>query len=997
MAELTFRSAGVSAREIDLSGPANVEPVGTPAGVIGTSVKGPAFVPITMATFQDFVAIFGETDGEKFGPLAANEWLLNAQALTYLRVLGVGDGKKRTTTGDNIGKVTRSGFVVGDRQPQDSGLLADNSKAVAGGVGEGRVHFLGAFMSESAGSTIFTDAGIQVGTTATPIIRGIVFAASGVVPMLSGTLASSTAPDGVTAATAAGPQGFITGSVDISSGKQEFVILLNGHKPTTQYPAVITASFDVDAPNYFSNVLNTDPLLIEDTGHYLYTRYDIHPALAVVTGTGIYDAAADFKTSNADLEPLAFLTTASLSRNSGSATIPNFESFEDRFQAPFSPFVISQKFGGQPKNLFKIHALDDGTYSNSKFKISIKNVAKSTSERDQFGTFDLVIRDFNDTDDDPVVLESYFGLSLNPLADRYIAKVIGDQHLYFDFDKNTDGQKLVLDGNYPNVSKRIRIEMAQGVENGEVSATALPVGFRGPHHLVTSGSGILTSVAQDPVHTTGQADVLQRAVVPPVPYRENVTQGVDPKLTVNKNLHWGVQFTRKVSIAEPNKSLVSEPTIESLTKYFPTFHTTWQNPWVGGNEGTADVGGTVLDSDRFNRNQFSLENVKVRTGSNGLADPKEWASASYVRGGSITPNDTDKTRAFDVEVDLADLTAKTHAKFSFFIQGGFDGVRIFDSETAKLTNTAIIQEMDDVSRGQDAAATVSTYVKALEIMGERSEVDIKLLAIPGIRHSIITDRAITTTEERFDAMLIMDIEERDTVDSVVTSSIQMINVGNTVSSFSSRNLDTSFASAYFPDQVITDPFTQTNVRVPPSVVVLGAFALNDAVAHPWFAPAGFTRGALGSTIDTTVRLNRNNLDELYDVDINPITAFPGSSGPVIWGQKTLQSVQSSLDRVNVRRLLIEIRRQVRQIANRIIFEPNREATLAKFENLVRPKLQRIQELQGLDRFRVQIDTTTTTQADVENNTVRGQIFIQPTRTAEFISLDFVVTNQGANV
>ena len=108
-------------------------------------------------------------------------------------------------------------------------------------------------------------------------------------------------------------------------------------------------------------------------------------------------------------------------------------------------------------------------------------------------------------------------------------------------------------------------------------------------------------------------------------------------------------------------------------------------------------------------------------------------------------------------------------------------------------------------------------------------------------------------------------------------------------------------------------------------------------------------------------------------------------------------MQSSLDRVNVRRLLIEIRRQVKVIANRIVFEPNRESTLAKFEGLVRPKLQRIQELQGVDRFKVIIDTTTTTQADVDNNTVRGQIFVQPTRVAEFISLDFVVSNAGADI
>ena len=146
-----------------------------------------------------------------------------------------------------------------------------------------------------------------------------------------------------------------------------------------------------------------------------------------------------------------------------------------------------------------------------------------------------------------------------------------------------------------------------------------------------------------------------------------------------------------------------------------------------------------------------------------------------------------------------------------------------------------------------------------------------------------------------------------------------------------------------------------------------------------------------------MNLSRNNLDTLYEADINPLTAFPGSDGVVVWGQKTLLAAQSSLDRVNVRRLLIEIRRQVRLVSNQILFEPNRESTLSKFSGLVQPILQRVQDQSGLQRFKVVIDSTTTTQADVENNTVRGKIFLQPTRTIEFISLDFVVTNAGAEI
>jgi phage tail sheath protein FI len=146
-----------------------------------------------------------------------------------------------------------------------------------------------------------------------------------------------------------------------------------------------------------------------------------------------------------------------------------------------------------------------------------------------------------------------------------------------------------------------------------------------------------------------------------------------------------------------------------------------------------------------------------------------------------------------------------------------------------------------------------------------------------------------------------------------------------------------------------------------------------------------------------VKLNRNNLDTLYSANINPITTVPASISPIVFGQKTLLARASALDRVNVRRLLIEIRRRVRQVSNSILFEPNREETLARFSGLVNPILEQIQSQQGIDRFKVRIDTSTTTQADVENNTIRGKIFVQPTRSIEFVSLDFVVTNAGAEI
>ena len=401
---------------------------------------------------------------------------------------------------------------------------------------------------------------------------------------------------------------------------------------------------------------------------------------------------------------------------------------------------------------------------------------------------------------------------------------------------------------------------------------------------------------------------------------------------------------------------------------------------------------------------FSLEHIQVVTGSTGKANVLEWDEAVYVRNGVIAPSAANKTRAFST-IDLVETTNRQYAKFTLFMQGGFNGVNIFDKDEFNITNNAASSDMIyGNGRLFNNGPNVKAYTKAIDIMKNTTNVDIQLLAIPGLRHPIITDYATIATEERFDALYIMDVEQYNedgvAAEDEVRLDTQITSVSNTIQSFRDRAIDSSFVAAYFPDVNYSTP-GGNNVLVPPSVLVLGAMALNDAVGHPWFAPAGFTRGALPtSALEARVKLKEEDLDALYNERLNPLIAFVGapksgtnpSSGLVIWGQKTLQIAASSLDRVNVRRLLIEIRRQVRDIANTILFEQNREATLASFSAAVTPRLQRIQALAGLERFRVIIDSSTTTQSDVENNTVRGKIFVQPTKSIEFVSLDFVVAN-----
>jgi Bacteriophage tail sheath protein len=185
------------------------------------------------------------------------------------------------------------------------------------------------------------------------------------------------------------------------------------------------------------------------------------------------------------------------------------------------------------------------------------------------------------------------------------------------------------------------------------------------------------------------------------------------------------------------------------------------------------------------------------------------------------------------------------------------------------------------------------------------------------------------------------------------------------------------------------------VRVPPSVGVLGALAFNDRVAQAFFAPAGLNRGGLSAfgIVDIVDRLNHDDRDALYDARINPITKFP-IEGIVIFGQKTMQLRASSLDRVNVRRLLILAKRTIAGFARRLIFEQNSPPVWTRFINAVNPILEGYRRDQGIARFKVVMDSSTNTDDVIDRNEMRGKIFLQPIKAAEFISVDFVITNSG---
>ena len=326
-------------------------------------------------------------------------------------------------------------------------------------------------------------------------------------------------------------------------------------------------------------------------------------------------------------------------------------------------------------------------------------------------------------------------------------------------------------------------------------------------------------------------------------------------------------------------------------------------------------------------------------------------------------------------------SAKVQRKFVVPFQGGFDG----DVPTRLKKTGADIQAVNtqgfDLS-GANASGSIA-YKRALNAVSNPDEFDINLLALPGVIHSYhpsVTKHAISKVEARADAFYVMDGSKYA---ETVNNAVDDIN-----------GIDTNYAAVYYPWIKIMDPVKSKPMWVPPSVVLPGVISFTDSVAHEWFAPAGLNRGGLGSVLEAATRLTHTERDDLYEGRVNPIASFPGQ-GVVVFGQKTLQGKPSALDRINVRRLLIRLRKFIASSSRFLVFEQNTAATRNRFLGIVNPFLESVQANSGLSAFKVVMDDSNNTPDVVDRNQLVGQIFIQPTRTAEFIVLDFVILPTGA--
>ena len=947
-----FVSPGIFMNEIDKS---LLPKEGAPVGpvVIGRTQRGPGLRPVTVNSFLEFTEIFGtpipggETgdvwrEGNRTSPTyasyAARAWLKNGTPLTVVRVLG--EKNKNADTAGDAGWTTSQGPATAAGSP-------------GGTASEGNGGFFGLYIAKQETSASDNLINAQ--------LAAVFYFESGSIRL------QGKDQDG-------------TGTIPEDSGS---AVLVQNEADDYGFKAILdsqagagssmTASFNFDpkSDQYIRNVFNTNPTLLGTTSnsavtYFLGETFD-HNLLAKVT-------------DGDKTKVVGFLAAVSGGRNR-----------EEGAKAASSGMVISQDTAptsswpsSEIADLFELKALDTGEWINSNVKISISDIAPSVNpDWDPYGTFTVEVRDARDNDQEKMVLETFAGCNLNPNSANYVCTKIGDKHA--EWQEST--KRYIEYGDYNNNSKYVYVSPSDDMTNGALAESLLPFGFKGPiTYATTTGSlknnlestamdaNILWSTSDNYISGSGAAENPLTCSGPTIPLRLSTTASgggfADPT-----DAYWGITTNRA-------GSRIFDPSYVDATRMLPK------------NDDTADpLRGTEPSF------TFSLDNVSYISSSAAVGPGATYTATERIDGDSITAGGPtpDAVDGGSAGGPSAVLDAGFN-KFTMPMVGGFDGFDIFHSNP-------LSQDLITAGSTELNSYEVNSLKRAIDTISDPEVVEMNVAAIPGITAPVVTNYLIEACEQRADALAIIDLEGGytpvcDTDDWTEESDLG--SVDQTVDALKLRSLNSSYACAYFPWVQTKDEFGSGKVLwVPPSVAALGTFASNDKKSAPWFAPAGFTRGGLSDgaagipVIGVREHLTRKMRDKLYENNVNPIAKFP-AEGIVIFGQKTLQATPSALDRVNVRRMMLHVKKGISNIASTLLFDQNVKTTWARFLGKADPFLRDVQAQLGLTDYKIVLDETTTTPDLVDRNIMYAKIFLKPARSIEFIAIDFVIQRTGAS-
>lgn len=954
-----YISPGVFFKEINSSQvPTDFDEVGPV--VIGRAERGPAMRPVKVNSFSEFVEYFGNPTpgsdfvdvwrdnvilGPSYGALAAQASLANKNALTFVRLLGYQHPEASDSNGG------KAGWSVGSVATTRTG----------GAYG------LFVFPSSTLG---ISGADIVTGTLA-----AVWYLQTGSIA-LSGTAYE----DNGTGMGYTGTAGFLLSNTD-----KEFRVLVKNENNVVQED--VRFNFTPTNERFVRKVFNVNPTKLNSS---LYSA------------TKTYFLGETFEDFINNSDDMIALRNASkwvgvilaLKNNSTSDAL---ESRRIEAQNARTGWFFSQDFGqystfevDNTQKLFRIHALDSGEWNQGNIKVSIRNIKVSTNELDRYGTFDVLVRRIDDSDSNIVVVEQFNACTLNPNSENYISKKIGDKYVVWS---STDLRNIEY-GEFDNLSKFIRVEISDEVALGSCAPEALPFGVYGPLKFrdASFSSGSIGMVGSKFAEYTNAKTSFPGAFLLG---SSSIADNIPGTYATTGSVHFS--FTG------------SNATIKTASILFP-YPRLRVSTLTGtlGNAKNAFFGVFTDDnSDKFSRAvrdlvrvmpsgvdsfipsttegtdytwKFTLDDIKFVAGS---TTDVQWSSGSRFGGTSITAQGTYNSV----------LTGGFNS-FTTLLAGGFDGFNV--KEIEPLRNS-----------GMSGATEKTSYVynsinRAIEILQYPEDVEFNLAAVPGVNIPGLTRRLIEVCDVRGDALAVIDLENdfiaRSESTDVITS--RRPNVKNAIASLKSRVLNSTYGCTYFPWVQGRDILSNNIMYIPPSAIMLGVFAFNDKVGYAHNAPAGFARGALSSgcggipVIGVSLKLLSKDRDDLYQSNINPIAIVENEI--VVMGQKTLQVQKTALDRIGVRRGILEIKKKFSRIATRLIFEQNVSDTWNKFLNQAEPILRDIKSKLGLEDYKLVLDASTTTADLRDRNIIYGKVFLKPAHAAEYFALDFNITNSGAN-
>ena len=1019
MANKVYASPGVYTTEKDLT--FTTETVGvTTLGVVGETLKGPAFQPIFIRNFDEFRTTFGGTNPEKFKntqivkyelPYIAKQYLTQSNQLYVTRLLGLSGyeagmawaiktlgacdestlshtGITETEFEFRFNTSTNQFFVV---DPGGNIDLIDYISSLTGvDAGEFDGAFNGFFTTIGGyvGADFYdkkhamywglltNDLETAIDTDATSInLSSPIFVDAYELPVtvpaedrdayvLNNELVYDTATQ-----TYSGPSfglfchTFSSAGASTLKGKLRLYTMTLNCDPYTEGHNKTMATIR-SRGNYVSDVLkykvNTLDMvapagLVNDP----YLAFDLTGTTANPTGS-TFSYTVSLKEGNANYIKNVIGTTPTNKDSliyveevydnslkmgwlqgkikglfTEAISVNNWDHYKFQYQSPVTPFIVSELRGGLPQRLFRLISISDGTNANFEIKASIANIDLSKK------TFDVYVRAFSDSDRTPVLLERFNDCTMDESLDNYVGRKIG-----------------TIDNKYPLKSSYIVLEVA-----ANAPIDGVPAGFEG-YEFRTNGETDYTAalVPEMPYKLKYYApgDVIYNP-----PFGNAVISSGDriPKNYLGFSSQFG--FDKDLLLFKGKVSVLGDNAYNTGDDYFTKtkgFH--------------MDINAQSIVDSLTNEQVFA-------TGVASFTDP-------VVVDGTVThPYNNMRTR-----------------KFTVLFSGGFDGwdeyrVNRTNTDEYKIGRTGFVAGQFDTFTNVEYAELFGTSDYYATMYGIRTfqnpeEIAINILATPGIdvlnNTDLVRDAIEVVEEKRLDAIYLPTLPDIKLLNNNNPSDTESwYYAEDIVDELENTDIDSNYTAVYYPWIQITDTDNNANLYIPPTAEVVRNMAYTDNVAFPWFATAGYNRGLVKCNRARIV-LDQEARDVLYPGRINPLATY-SDVGVVIWGNRNLQIKSSALDRLNIRRLLLQARRLIMSVSKRLLFDPNDTTVRNQFLSLVNPILDNIRKERGLTDFRVSVAMDI---EDNDRNTLRGKIFIKPTPTLEFIELEFTVTPQNVS-